>query len=52
MVQAAFAATALPQEFVEAKSLALAPDTVILEMSKAALPELVSETLCVELVVP
>lgn len=52
IAQAAFAATALPQVFVWAKSLALAPDTAMLVISKGAVPELVSEMLCAELVVP
>ena len=42
MVQLAPAATELPQLFVGAKSLALAPETAMLLTLKAALPELVS----------
>jgi hypothetical protein len=51
MVQLAPAATLDPQLLVWAKSLALAPETATLVILKAALPELLSVTAFVVLVV-
>ena len=51
MVQLAPAATLDPQLLVWAKSLALAPETAMLVMLKATLPELLSVTALVVLVV-
>jgi hypothetical protein len=51
MVQLAPAATLDPQLLVWAKSLALAPETATLVMLKATLPELLSVTALVVLVV-
>jgi hypothetical protein len=51
MVQLAPAATLDPQLLVWAKSLALAPETATLVRLKAALPELLSVTAFVVLVV-
>ena len=52
MVQLAPAATLDPQLLVWAKSLALAPESAMLVMLKATLPELVKVTALVVLVVP
>lgn len=52
MVQLAPAATEVPQLLVWAKSPALVPETAMLLTLKAALPELVRVTDCVELVAP
>jgi hypothetical protein len=52
MVQLAPAATDVPQVLVWAKSLMLVPVTATLVRESAALPELVSVTVCAVLVVP
>ena len=52
MLQCAPAATELPQVLVCVKSFALEPVTLMPEIVSAALPVLVSVTLCAALVVP